>query len=151
MSFIAFWVGDSLYPLNLCRYHDDSTMIMANHEPLHIFNSRDEKWRLHTAVEDVDPLYVKTLIEREDKYFWSHPGINPIALVRAAYQWTRYGRIISGGSTITMQTARLLEPRPRKISSKIIECFRALQLEWHFSKNEILTIYMTLAPFGGNI
>lgn len=133
------------------RMADNSTVIYANQMPIHIFHTQDEKLRILTQIDEVDPRYIKTLLAREDRYFHLHPGINPFALVRAAYLWIRYGHIISGGSTITMQTARLLEPRPRKISSKIIECFRALQLEWHFSKSEILSIYMTLAPFGGNI
>lgn len=148
---MGFLLGDSIYPLNTKRFNDVSTVIYAQNEPIHIFHSLDEKLRIRTTVEEVDSLYIKTLLEREDKYFFSHPGINPFALTRALYQRIRYGHIISGGSTISMQTARLLEPRPRKFISKLIECFRALQLEWHFSKNEILNIYMTLAPFGGNI
>lgn len=144
------WVGDCLYPLQLQRYQDTSTVI-ANHQPLHIFYTKDDKWRILTNTDDVNELYLKTLLAREDKFFRTHIGINPFALVRAFYQWVKNGRVISGGSTLTMQTARLLEPRKRHIGSKMIECFRALQLEWHFSKNEILNIYMTLAPFGGNI
>lgn len=142
---------DRLYPLNLARMQDLSTIIYSENQPVHVFHSRDEKWRILTTVAEVDPLYLKTLIAKEDKHFYSHLGVNPFALVRAAYQWIRYGHVVSGGSTITMQTARLLEPRPRKISSKLIEFFRAMQLEWHYSKDEILSIYMTLAPFGGNI
>ena len=150
-SFVGFLLVDSIYPLNTKRFDDVSTLIYAQNTPIHIFHSQDEKLRIRTTVEEVDPLYLKTLLEREDKYFFSHPGINPFALLRATYQRIRYGHVISGGSTISMQTARLLEPRDRKIISKLIECFRALQLEWHFSKKEILNIYMTLAPFGGNI
>lgn len=149
--FASFVLADKIYPLSMKRFNDLSTIIYAEQKPIHVFHTRDEKWRILTLVNDVDPLYLKTLIAKEDKYFRKHPGINPVALVRAAYQWVRYGHVVSGGSTITMQTARLLEPRPRKISSKIIESFRALQLEWHYSKNNILSMYMTLAPFGGNI
>jgi len=149
--FGGFCLADRLYPLKLSRFDDLSTIIYASQQPVHVFHTRDEKWRILTKVEEVDPLYVKTLIAKEDKHFRSHPGINPFALVRAGFQWLRYGHVISGGSTITMQTARLLEPRSRKMSAKLIECFRALQLEWHYSKNDILSMYMTLAPFGGNI
>jgi penicillin-binding protein 1C len=149
--FATCWLIDKAFPLDMSRLADNSTVIYANQIPIHVFHTQDEKLRILTQVNEVDPRYIQALLAREDQYFRLHPGINPFALVRAAYLWIRYGHIISGGSTITMQTARLLEPRPRKISSKIIECFRALQLEWHFSKNEILSIYMTLAPFGGNL
>jgi penicillin-binding protein 1C len=147
----CFCLADKLYPLKLDRFEDLSTIIYADQQPVHVFHTSDEKWRILTKVEEVDPLYVKTLIAKEDKHFHTHPGINPFALVRAAYLWLRHGHVVSGGSTITMQTARLLEPRSRKMMSKLIECFRALQLEWHYSKNDILSMYMTLAPFGGNI
>ncbi|HRE32137.1 MAG TPA: transglycosylase domain-containing protein, partial [Candidatus Berkiella sp.] len=151
IAFASFLLADNLYPLTLKRFNDHSTLVYSDRQVVHVFHSQDEKWRIHTTVDEVDPLYLKTLIAKEDRYFRYHPGINPVALVRAAYQWIRYGHVVSGGSTITMQTARLLEPRSRKIASKLIECFRALQLEWHYSKNDILSIYMTLAPFGGNI
>jgi len=151
LLFSSFYLADKRYPLKLDRFRDLSTIIYADQQPVHVFHTRDEKWRILTKVEEVDPLYTKTLITKEDKHFRLHPGINPFALVRAAYQWMRYGQVVSGGSTITMQTARLLEPRSRNISAKFIECFRALQLEWHYSKDDILSIYMTLAPFGGNI
>ncbi|MGE3320285.1 MAG: penicillin-binding protein 1C [Candidatus Berkiella sp.] len=140
-----------MFPIPLARVKDLSTIVYSDQQPLHVFQTKDDKWRILTTVSQVDPLYLKTLITKEDRYFYLHPGINPFALVRATYQWARYGHVVSGGSTITMQTARLLEPRPRKISSKLIECFRALQLEWHYSKDDILSMYMTLAPFGGNI
>lgn len=151
IMFVGFILADKLYPLRMTRFNDLSTIIYSGQQPIHVFHTRDEKWRILTRVSEVDPLYLKTLIAKEDKHFRSHPGINPVALLRAAYQWMRYGHVVSGGSTITMQTARLLEPRPRNISSKIIESFRALQLEWHYSKDDILSMYMTLAPFGGNI
>ena len=78
-------------------------------------------------------------------------GQPAIALLRASVQDLRAGHIVSGGSTLTMQAARLLEPRPRTVRSKLIEIARALQLEWHFSKREILGIWLTLAPYGGNL
>ncbi|MGD9592264.1 MAG: penicillin-binding protein 1C [Candidatus Berkiella sp.] len=146
-----FLSADKLFPLSLHRFEDNSTIVFAQNVPAHIFYTKDDKWRLITQVNEVTPLYLETLIQREDKYFYQHLGINPFAFLRASWQWLYYGRVISGGSTITMQTARLLEPRKRNISSKLIECFRALQLEWHYSKDDILKIYMTLAPFGSNI
>ncbi|MBS0288688.1 MAG: penicillin-binding protein 1C [Proteobacteria bacterium] len=151
ISFIIFLTADWFYPLNLTRYQDISVVITANQQPAHIFLTKDQKWRILTQAQELPSLYTQTLIEKEDKYYRKHFGINPIALGRAFLQWIRYGHIVSGGSTLTMQTARLLEPRSRTLLSKLIECFRALQLEWHYSKNEILNIYLTLAPLGSNI
>ena len=96
-------------------------------------------------------MLLDTLVATEDRHFWHHPGVNPLSLLRASVQDLRAGHIVSGGSTITMQAARLLEPRPRTVRSKLIEIARAVQLEWHFSKREILGIWLTLAPYGGNL
>ena len=111
----------------------------------------DDKWRLPLTLEEVPPLYVKMLIAYEDKRFYSHPGVDPIALSRALWQWIRHGRIISGGSTLTMQTVRLLNPRPRTILYKMEEIFQALRLELSHPKSDILKMYLALAPYGGNI
>jgi penicillin-binding protein 1C len=108
-------------------------------------------WRFRTTIDEVSPAFLATLIATEDRQFWHHPGVNPWALLRALAQDVRAGRIVSGGSTLTMQAARLLEPRPRTLRSKLIEIARALQLEAHFSKREILGIWLTLAPYGGNL
>ncbi|MBS0286904.1 MAG: penicillin-binding protein 1C [Proteobacteria bacterium] len=143
--------ADKLCPLNLSRFEDHSTLIYAQDELAHVFYTSDDKWRTLTKPDEVSALYLQTLIAKEDKNFRKHLGVSPTALIRASYQWVKARRVISGASTITMQTARLLEPRKRTLLSKLIECFRALQLEWHFSKDEILTIYLTLAPMGGNI
>lgn len=113
--------------------------------------TRDEKWRLPIHLKDVPPLYLKMLLNYEDKRFYIHPGIDPIALSRAVWQWAKNGRIISGGSTITMQTVRLIKPRPRTFFYKIEEILLALRLECLYSKNEILTMYLSLAPYGGNV
>ena len=107
-------------------------------------------FRLNTEVKDVDEKYIQMLIAYEDKRFYSHLGADPLALGRAFIQALTNGRVISGASTLTMQVSRLLEPRPRTLPSKITEIFRAFQLEQKFSKNEILNIYLTLSPFGGN-
>jgi penicillin-binding protein 1C len=113
--------------------------------------SRDEKWRLPIGLDEVPPLYLKMLIAYEDKRFYSHPGVDPFALTRGLWQWLKYGRIISGGSTLTMQTVRLIRPRPRTLLYKLEEIFQALRLELVYSKKEILTMYLTLAPYGGNV
>ncbi|WP_183188628.1 penicillin-binding protein 1C [Ancylobacter tetraedralis] len=116
------------------------------------FALEDGRWRLRTGAGDVDRRYIAMLLAYEDKRFYSHGGVDPLALLRAAGQMLTRGRIVSGGSTLTMQVARLLEPRgERSLTAKWREIRRALQLESQLSKREILSLYLTLAPFGGNI
>lgn len=118
---------------------------------LHAFADREGRWRFAADIDAIDPSFVEKLIAIEDKRFFTHPGVDPAAVMRASIDWARTGRIQSGASTITMQTARLLEPRPRTLKSKLIEMVRALQIERRLTKREILEIYLTLAPYGGNI
>jgi penicillin-binding protein 1C len=108
-------------------------------------------WRFRADLSDIDPLFLERVVAIEDKRFWSHPGVDVLAVLRATGSLIRQGEIVSGASTITMQTARLLEPRPRNIGSKLIEMIRAVQLEARYSKEEILSLYLTLAPYGGNV
>jgi penicillin-binding protein 1C len=115
------------------------------------FLTADGKWRLPVMVDAVDPLYRHMLIAAEDQRFAKHPGVDPIAVVRALGQLARRGHIVSGASTLTMQAVRLLERRPRTLSSKLIEMAEALGLERHWAKDDILSLYLTLAPFGGNL
>ena len=143
---------DRLFPPDLSRYHDRSTEVVdANGRLLRAFTTADGKWRLKTSVDDVDPLYLGLLKAYEDRRFDSHWGIDPLAAVRAAGQLAERGRIVSGASTLSMQAARLLDPRPRSFTTKAIQSARALQLEWRYSKHEVLAIYLTLAPMGGNL
>src|SRR5690606_24276235 len=93
----------------------------------------------------------KAIVYKEDKYFYRHPGVNPAAMVRALANNVVKGRKTSGASTITMQVVRLLQPKERTYLNKIGEIFRALQLEWYLSKDEILQLYLNLAPYGSNI
>jgi penicillin-binding protein 1C len=110
------------------------------------------RWRLPATAENVDPRYLDMLLAYEDKRFRAHAGVDPLALARAAYQWAINGRIISGGSTLTMQVARLLEPRgERTFYVKLREIVRAVELEHDLSKDQILALYLSLAPFGGNL
>ena len=118
---------------------------------LHAFLSVDDKWRLYTNISEITPLLQKTLIHKEDRYFYYHPGINPFAMLRAAGRNIFTGRRTSGASTITMQVVRLLEPKKRTYLNKLTESFRAVQLELHYSKDEILQLYLNLVPYGGNI
>ncbi|MEZ5670558.1 MAG: penicillin-binding protein 1C [Alphaproteobacteria bacterium] len=143
---------DRLYPPVLDRYQDRSAVVRdADGTVLRAFTSSDEMWRLPATVDDVTPFYLQMLVAYEDRRFWSHPGVDPLALARAFGQMVASGEAVSGGSTLTMQVVRLLEPRPRTLGSKLIEIARAIQLELHYSKEEILAMYLTLAPYGGNL
>ena len=143
---------DRLFPPDLGRYHARSTEIVdADGRLLRAFTTADGKWRLKTNVADVDPTYLALLKAYEDRRFDSHWGVDPLSALRAALQLAERGRIVSGASTLSMQAARLLEPRPRGFGTKLIQAARALQLEWRHSKDEVLAIYLTLAPMGGNL
>ena len=108
-------------------------------------------WRFATAVADVDARYIDFLVAYEDKRFRGHFGVDPLAVGRALVQWAESGHVVSGASTLTMQAARLLAPRRRTLAAKLLEMARAVQLERRYSKDRILSIYLTLAPFGGNL
>jgi penicillin-binding protein 1C len=118
---------------------------------LNAYLSQDEKWRFPCRPEETDSLLIATILKKEDRWFYYHPGINPFAFARAAWSNISSGKRVSGASTITMQVVRLLEPRKRTLASKLTECFRALQLEAHYSKEEILGLYLSLVPYGGNV
>ncbi len=113
--------------------------------------SPDDKWRMQTKLDEVSPELIKAIINKEDKWFYWHLGVNPIAVARALFSNIIRGERVSGASTITMQVVRLLNPKERTYSNKFIEMLRALQLEIHYSKKEILGMYLSLLPFGGNI
>ncbi len=119
---------------------------------LRAYATPDGRWRLPAAVQDVDPRFLTMLFAYEDKRFRSHHGVDPKAMARAALQFAGSGHIVSGGSTITMQVARLLEPREhRSFGAKLRQVTRAFQLEYALSKDDILALYLTLAPYGGNL
>ncbi len=147
-----FKIGDWIWPLDLIRLDDVATTIEAEDgTPLRVFANTQGNWRYKTTVNNVSPLYLQALINYEDKYFYYHPGINAFSVVRALWQNIKSAKIVSGASTLTMQVSRLLKPHSRSYAGKFKQVFRALQLEWHFSKNDILGMYLTLAPFGGNL
>jgi penicillin-binding protein 1C len=145
--------ADALFPPDPSRYIGRSAIVAdKNHRILRAFTTQDGKWRLAARVADVDPRYLTLLRAYEDKRFDEHWGVDPAALMRAALQWARAGHIVSGGSTLSMQVARLLEPpKPRGVATKLGQIARALQLEARYRKNDILAMYLTLAPFGGNL
>lgn len=119
--------------------------------PLRAFADTSGVWRYPVTLEQVSPRYIEALLGYEDRYFWRHPGVNPVAMVRGVWLWLRHGRAVSGGSTLTMQVARLIEPYHRNVPGKLRQMARALQLEWHYDKRTLLTVYLNRAPFGGNL
>jgi penicillin-binding protein 1C len=148
----ALWVH-SLGPVPLGESLEFSTVVVdRNGRLLRPYATLDGRWRLPATVRDVDPRYLDLLIAYEDKRFRQHYGVDPIAVGRAALQLITNGRIVSGGSTLTMQVARLLEPRTdRTFLAKLRQAVRAVQLERVLAKDEILTLYLGLAPYGGNL
>lgn len=119
---------------------------------LRAYATRDGRWRLPVTVKEVDPRFLNLLFVYEDKRFYEHHGVDPLSMSRAAYQFVTSGHIVSGGSTITMQVARLLEPREhRSLGAKLRQIVRALELEHALRKDDILGLYLTLAPYGGNL
>lgn len=147
-------VAVALYALPLpqrLQVGDSVVVDYANDLPAHVFLAEDDRWRIAVTRDDVDPAYVDALVRFEDKRFFDHVGVDPLAIGRALWLNVSFGRRMSGASTITMQLVRVLEPRPRSYLSKAIEAFRAVQLELHLSKEEILAAYLTYAPYGRNI
>lgn len=124
----------------------------ADGQLLRAFATPEGRWRLKTRVFDVDPQFIRMLIAYEDQRFYAHSGIDVWALGRAALQFVSNGRIVSGASTLSMQVARLIEPREsRSLSAKLLQVVRAVQIERRLSKEDILDLYLTHAPYGGNL
>jgi penicillin-binding protein 1C len=146
------WSLDRAFPPPLARFENAAREVTARDgRTLSVWPAPGGVWRLRTTPADVPPHLLALLIAAEDRRFHHHPGVDPLALARAAAQWVRARRVVSGGSTLSMQAARLLEPRPRNLTSKLIEIARALQLEWRHGKQGVLEIWLTLAPQGGNL
>jgi penicillin-binding protein 1C len=127
------------------------TVYSRKEKLLRAFLSSDDKWRIHVKTTEVSPKLIKTLISIEDRTFYYHNGVNPYALLRACYLNIKHGKIVSGGSTITMQVARMMKHRERTFLSKFIEILTALKLEILYSKEEILEMYINLLPYGSNV
>lgn len=143
--------ADRLWPLPLKEVNPARVVVDEQGTPLWRFADSEGIWRYPVTIEEVSPRYLEALIQYEDRWFWDHPGVNPFSVLRAAWQDLTFGRVVSGGSTLTMQVARLLDPHPRTFGGKIRQLWRALQLEWHLSKRDILTLYLNRAPFGGTL
>ena len=143
----------SLGPLDLAASRDGSTIVVdRNGRLLRPFTLPDGRWRLPATTHEVDPRYLAMLVAYEDGRFYDHRGVDVRALVRAGAQWLARGHVVSGGSTLTMQVARLIEPRPeRTLAVKLRQIARALEIEREVGKDGVLDRYLTLAPFGGNL
>ncbi len=113
--------------------------------------SPKEKYRVRLQLSDFSPGLTRGFILYEDRHFYRHPGVNPFSLARALSANLRHRRILMGGSTLSMQIAKLMEPKPRTLGGKLIEIVRAFQLERAYSKNQLLEIYLNSVPLGGNI
>jgi penicillin-binding protein 1C len=147
---VAFMLLNWVFPLpDQIEY---STVVTDDKgEVIHAFLTRDQQWRMKTDLTEISPLLRKTIVEKEDKYFYYHPGVNPVAMLRAFGRNLFNRRRTSGASTITMQLARALEPKRRTYWGKLVEVFRAFQLELKYSKDQILQLYLNKVPYGGNI
>ena len=139
-------VADRLLPPPLPNDNAGMVVVARDGSPLRAWPDSDGVWRFPVNPEQVSPNYRQALLGYEDRWFYWHPGVNPVALLRALWQRLDQGRIVSGGSTLTMQVVRILEPVPRTMLGKLRQIARALQLELHLSKREILTLYLNRAP-----
>lgn len=148
----ALWrYAAALPPLDLAAASARSTVVLDRSGTLlRPFATADGRWRLPVTADTIDPRYRAMLVAYEDRRFANHSGIDPVAVLRAAIQWLRNGRIVSGGSTLSMQVARLVEPRrERTLEAKLRQMARALLLEGRLGKSGLLDLYYALAPYGG--
>lgn len=142
---LLFW------PVDLQRAQLSPSLLASDGSLLRAYPAPDGQMRLPITIEKIDPVFIDMLLAYEDRRFNYHPGVDLFALLRAAYQWGKTGGVVSGGSTLTMQVARLLSPASRTLPHKIMEIWRAMRLETQYSKRDILNLYFRLAPYGGNL
>ncbi len=149
---VALWIA-AQGPAPAADKLEFSTLVLdRDGRLLRPYATGEGRWRFRAQLDDVDPRYLAMLLAYEDKRFRSHRGVDLLALARAALQWVTSGHVVSGGSTITMQVARLMEPRhERTLLVKLREIVRAVALERALSKDQILALYLGLAPYGGNL
>ena len=152
-ALFALDAADTAFPPPLDKANLVSAEVLdADGQLLRAFATSEGRWRLKTGVADVDPQFLRMLIAYEDQRFYDHGGVDAWALGRASLQFIRNGRIVSGASTLSMQVARLIEPRAgRSLSAKLLQLARAVQIERRLSKEQILDLYLTHAPYGGNL
>jgi len=145
------WLADRIWPLPLPRDDLARVVLAEDGTPLWRFADANGVWRYPVQTSEVSPYYLDALLTYEDRWFYQHPGVNPLALVRATWQNLTGARVVSGGSTLSMQVARLLDPHSRTFHGKLRQLWRTAQLEWHLSKEQILNLYLNRAPFGGTL
>ncbi|CRM50670.1 peptidoglycan glycosyltransferase PbpC [Pseudomonas fluorescens] len=145
------WLADRIWPLPLPQDDLARVVLAEDGTPLWRFADANGVWRYPVHTSEVSPYYLDALLTYEDRWFYRHPGVNPLALVRATWQNLSGARVVSGGSTLSMQVARLLDPHSRTLHGKLRQLWRTAQLEWHLSKDEILNLYLNRAPFGGTL
>lgn len=145
------WLADRIWPLPLPKDDLARVVLAEDGTPLWRFADANGVWRYPVRTDEVSPYYLDALLTYEDRWFYQHPGVNPLALGRAAWQNLSGGRVLSGGSTLSMQVARLLDPHSRTLPGKLRQLWRTGQLEWHLSKEQILNLYLNRAPFGGTL
>jgi penicillin-binding protein 1C len=149
---VALFTLSAVFPPDMTRARHSSPVALDRRGVwLRALPVEDGRWRIRADLDRTDDSFKKRLIAVEDARFYRHLGVDPLAVVRAAGSAILHGRATSGASTLTMQTARLLEPRPRNLGSKLIEMIRAAQLESRLTKRETLALYLTLTPYGGNL
>jgi penicillin-binding protein 1C len=144
---------DHLFPPPLQNLRREAAGVIEARDgrPLRFFLPPDQIWRLPVAYDDLPRDLVRAVILAEDRRFYHHPGVDPIAVLRAAVANLRAGRVVSGASTLPMQIARLLQPRPRTFAAKIGQALRALQITHRLTHRQVLQAYLNLAPYGGNL
>ncbi|MBM1195919.1 peptidoglycan glycosyltransferase PbpC [Pseudomonas weihenstephanensis] len=145
------WLADRVWPLPLPKDDLARVVLAEDGTPLWRFADANGVWRYPVSTDQVSANYLDALLTYEDRWFFRHPGVNPLALGRAAWQNLTGGRVLSGGSTLSMQVARLLDPHERTLTGKVRQLWRTAQLEWHLSKDQILNLYLNRAPFGGTL
>ena len=146
------WALAQVVPLPDRLTAEGSTVVQwRDGRTAHVFLAPDDRWRIPVRADEVDPDLVTSLVRLEDKRFFRHLGVDALAIVRAAFLNVTQGEVVSGGSTLTMQVVRLLEPRPRTVRSKLVEAARAVQLELRLSKSEILAAWLQFTPYGRNV
>ncbi|MBV9995043.1 MAG: transglycosylase domain-containing protein, partial [Caulobacteraceae bacterium] len=153
LTFEIALVGlDAAFPPDLARAERSSPVVLdRNGAWLRALPVEQGRWRIRADLSRTDPVFVRRLVALEDGRFYLHPGVDLASAVRATASAALRGQITSGASTLTMQTARLLTPHRRTLAAKLVEMARALQLQARLSKPEVLALYLTLAPYGGNL
>jgi len=154
LTALSFFIADALWPLPIDAIRNfPASAVVTDRDGAtqYIATGSDQQWRLPVASDALSPHLKSATIALEDERFYSHYGVDPIAIARAACQNLMQGEVVSGASTLPMQIARMLNPRPRTWSAKVVEAFRAIQHENHFTKDELLTLYLNIAPYGGNV